>query len=409
MSIGSLKKEVIRVFKNNRRVGSWNGWDYDFTCPSPGVYPHQWLWDSCFNAIVLSYFDIERAKKEIETLLLPQKENGFISCVTLWKKRFPLEEIFYTTGITQSPVIPISVETVYRKSEDTDFVKRVYPKLKLYFDWLYRTRDRNSNGLLEILHPWESGTDSIPSFDKELGFKSHNPSTIEVWRALLRILFKYQSLGWDENKMYRSEMFLIENITFNSIYAKSLVSMKYLASVLGKKNDESDWTKRYEKVRNSLIKLSWSRKDGLFYDLDRNGKQIRQKSTSCPMPLILPDLPHDVIKTLVEKHLLDRDEFWSPYPVASVPINEKTFNSKERYVLSRGPVWINVNWFLSKALKEKGYRKEAKVIIKKTVELVERNGFREYFNPFTGAGNGQKNFTWGGLILDMLGSAQTWK
>lgn len=398
---GNLKKNIVNLYNHNHRVGGFNGKKYDYTCPSPGWYPHQYLWDSCFNAIVLSHFDIERAKKEIETLLSSQRESGFIGCVAIWKKRFPFEEIFYTTGITQSPMIPISVEVIYRKSEDMDFVAKVYPGLKRYFDWLDRSRDKNGNGLLEILHPWESGTDSIPSFDKELGFETRNPSTVRVWASLLKILFRYHFLGWNEDKMYKSGMFLVENVTFNSIYAKSLSSMKYLAGRLSKDGDKETFSARYKGVREALLKRCWSKKDGLFYDLDRKGRQIKEKSTTCLMPLILPDLPRDVVKTLVERHLLNSKEFWSPYPVASVPINEKAFNTAERYVLSRGPVWININWFLSKALKEKGYGKEAKILVGKSFELVERNQFKEYFNPFTGEGYGQNDFTWGGLVLDM--------
>jgi hypothetical protein len=30
------------------------------------------------------------------------------------------------------------------------------------------------------------------------------------------------------------------------------------------------------------------------------------------------------------------------------------------------------------------------------------SGLREYYEPFTGAGLGQRDFTWSALILDML-------
>lgn len=35
-------------------------------------------------------------------------------------------------------------------------------------------------------------------------------------------------------------------------------------------------------------------------------------------------------------------------------------------------------------------------------ELVGKSGFREYYNPFTGQGYGAEDFTWAGLVLDMI-------
>jgi len=37
----------------------------DWTCPSASLYPHQWLWDSCFVAIGLARYDPARAAGEL--------------------------------------------------------------------------------------------------------------------------------------------------------------------------------------------------------------------------------------------------------------------------------------------------------------------------------------------------------
>ena len=33
----------------------------DYTIPAENLYPHQWLWDSCFVAIGLRHIDVDRA------------------------------------------------------------------------------------------------------------------------------------------------------------------------------------------------------------------------------------------------------------------------------------------------------------------------------------------------------------
>lgn len=48
------------------------------TVPSHELYPHQWLWDSCFVAIGLRHVDTERAKNEIRGVLEGQWRDGML-------------------------------------------------------------------------------------------------------------------------------------------------------------------------------------------------------------------------------------------------------------------------------------------------------------------------------------------
>jgi hypothetical protein len=56
-----LLEEAKKVLKANDH-GS-------FTVPAGDLYPHQWLWDSCFVAIGLRHIDVKRAKAELTSLL----------------------------------------------------------------------------------------------------------------------------------------------------------------------------------------------------------------------------------------------------------------------------------------------------------------------------------------------------
>ena len=44
---------------------------------------------------------------------------------------------------------------------------------------------------------------------------------------------------------------------------------------------------------------------------------------------------------------------------------------------------------------------EATKLREAVTSLIERSGFWEYYNPFTGEGYGAERFTWSGLVLDM--------
>lgn len=397
----TLLDRVIWLYKNNHKTGESSGIHYDYTCPSPGNYPHQWLWDSCFHSIVLTHFDIERAKREIRTLLSGQRENGFLPCCTLWKKRFPFEETFYRTQISQPPVPPIAIEIIYDKSKDLNFLKEVYPKLKAFMKWYAGCRDSNNNGLIEAIHPWETGIDSTPTFDKQLGIRKPHPNFGEFMLKYYWIFFRYYLLGWDEKEILSKKIFLSDNLLINSIYAKALKSMSRLALILGNENDFKDFDDRYKVVLAALIKYSWSEEDKIFYDLDENDEQVKIKTISSLMPLILDDLPKKFVEDLIG-HLTDKNEYWCEYPIPSVSMDEKTFSSGGGFVLWRGPTWINTNWFITKALLHRGYKKEARIIIDKTAEMVDKSGFWEYYNPLTGEGYGQPSYGWSALVLDMV-------
>ncbi|MCC9169220.1 MGH1-like glycoside hydrolase domain-containing protein, partial [Pontibacter harenae] len=49
-----------------------------------------------------------------------------------------------------------------------------------------------------------------------------------------------------------------------------------------------------------------------------------------------------------------------------------------------------------------GYTHEAEELLVSVKRLITKSGFREYYNPFTGEGHGAHNFTWSGLVLDMI-------
>jgi hypothetical protein len=58
--------------------------------------------------------------------------------------------------------------------------------------------------------------------------------------------------------------------------------------------------------------------------------------------------------------------------------------------------------FLYHAPKKRGFHERAERLRRSLWQLIERSGFREYYNPFTGEGHGAREFTWSGLLIDML-------
>ena len=127
----SIKEKAFNILEGNIKKGYSRGLKKKYFYISPDrVHFHQWFWDSCFHIIVMSNKYPECAKRELETLLSVEQENGFIPHIIFWKRRFKdryqrwwekevKENVskHFTTEV-QPPVIGISLNKLYKNIED---------------------------------------------------------------------------------------------------------------------------------------------------------------------------------------------------------------------------------------------------------------------------------------------------
>ena len=402
-----LAAQDILLGNLRRGTAEWNGQEYSFVVPSLTGYPFQWFWDSCFHAIALIHIDLNQAKAELDTLMSAALTNGFIPHIIFWeseKRDYFLSRNLVATinpnfsSTIQPPILAYAVERVYHATGDEAFLQRSLPVLVKYYRWLKENRDPDGDGLLAIIQPEEAGTDCSPKYDEILGLTElSNKGFIE---ALNKIYSSYELIRSDETGMLNADVFHVEDVLVNSIYALGLQS---LARLLGNSIESLEFRDDASKTMESLVNKCWDVDTEAFLDL--NGLQEipnRTVTISSLMPIILPDLSPDIVKRLVEKWIISEDHFWLPYPLPSVPASNSKFIPGDPHgFIWRGPSWINTNWFITKGLKLHGYQELADDISAKSLACIQQSGFREYYNPYTGEGLGAKNFGWSTLILDM--------
>jgi glycogen debranching enzyme len=117
------------------------------------------------------------------------------------------------------------------------------------------------------------------------------------------------------------------------------------------------------------------------------------------MPLYAGSVSKERAAKLV-KLLEDEHQFGTNYPVPSVPLSSDWFQANRYW---QGPTWVNTNWLIIEGLENYGYRNHASALRESTIELIEKSGFYEYFNPIDGTKAGIASFSWtAALIIDML-------
>ena len=408
-----MRRSVAELYERNRQQGTapWCGLQYDFVCPSTGTYPFQWFWDSCFHAVALSHVDRERARTELRSLLANAQPDGFVAHVTFWQReRF--EALLSTYSIAyrtpylsdciQPPVLAEATAAAARGEGGNAFLREVLPKVRRYFDWLHAVRDPDGDGLIATLQPDESGLDHTPKYDAYLGIKSVvHQEFVDAWQ---RVAGPYDTVGRVPARMFELDAFVVEDVLVNTIYA---VNQGVLAALLARVGDgagAAEMQARAGRTLAGLLEKCYDAKAGLFFDVaGKREEKLRVNTVSCLLPLALPDLPAPVAERLIA-HVTDPDEYWAPFPVPSVAMNEPSFVpgiSGEKLVF-RGPTWMNTNWYLSRGLHHHGRPDVARVVAQRSADLVERSGFREYYDPLTGEGHGAMDFSWTALVLDMM-------
>jgi glycogen debranching enzyme len=172
----------------------------------------------------------------------------------------------------------------------------------------------------------------------------------------------------------------------------------YILSDFAKSSQEKDeLMKLAKRTEQAIIEKCWDQSANTFRCLAKNNSFIATLTVSNLFPLLLPNLPREYAQALLAQ-LIDPKKFWTPYPIPSVATDEPTFDPdfKEKLIW-RGPTWINTNWYIVIGLLRHGYQREAHELAKRTITLVEQEGFREFYQPFTGKGIRVPHFGWSTL------------
>jgi hypothetical protein len=416
-----------------------------YTIPAPGIYPHQWLWDSCFIAIGLRHIDVERAKAEILSMLRGQWSSGMVPHMILalhtnkrdrhkgawqsWLNPSAPDDVS-TSGITQPPLLAEAVVRIGEKlnmPERRSWYKQVLPALIRYHEWLYKERDPHQEGLVLQIHPWETGLDNTPPWMAELhehqlawwiralaatrldtvltSLRSDTRYVAASQRltnvdalALYAVQRRLRRKNYDINQILDHGLFAIEDLAFNSILARNNQLLADIATLV----DVYLPRELRDSMRTTRVALEnfWDDATGQYYSRDFiTHRLLMQPSLAALLPLYSGAISQERAATLV--HMLETEHlFGTAYAAPSVPTNSTWFDPNRYW---QGPTWVNTNWLLIDGLARYGFRDHASALRETTLELVQKSGFREYYNPLDASGLGAENFSWtAALALDLL-------
>lgn len=359
--------------------------DPGYTAPNPHRYPWQWLWDSCFHAIVWSGLGDARALTEMRSLFGLQLPGGFLpnmgfqrdptAALRMWRHRG-------RSDITQPPMYGHALRVLAERGVD---VSELLEPAARAMRWLFDTRLDPVSGLLRIVHPWESGCDDSPRWD---GWISHHYSRAGF---ALRKWFLVRSLRLRDGAASSNPLFEVCPASFNALVA---FNARELAELTG----DTDLRIRADRLVDALER-TWDADRVTWVDIAARGHQRPSsavRTLDALLPLLVSGDPGHL--EAAWRAVFDPHQFWRSHGPSTVAANEPAYQPDQYW---RGPAWPQLIYLLRIAAQRQGHGVTAARLGAALVRGAERSGFAELWDPETGRGLGAIPQGWTTLAAEV--------
>jgi len=366
--IGAFRKRVIR--KANGAL------PYDYVVPS-GVYEELWDWDAFFVGL---------------HLISENRGDG------VYLKNWCLNFLHYTEPDGQTPggirpwagrdarlyqIKPLLGQAAYYASialGDFDWIEPAWGKMKAAVTYRERKMSDPATGLVKWWDGLESGADN----DAALIRTYHNS---------------------------------IASVDVNAFMVLDYRAMAAIAERLKKPVDSLAFQERAQHLAAAVNIHLWDPDDATYYGTDTVEKKRRRHITYSNQVALWAQLASkDRARAMIERHLLNPRELWSPYGLRSLAADDPLYNNEnviKPYSNWQGPVWPHANWMFMHALIHYGYPDAARQVAERVTRLcledLDRNNMmHENYHAETGAPLAAPDFiSWNLLVAQMLEEAQT--
>lgn len=377
----SLRRDVAAMLEAH-----WQD-DQGYTAPNDQVYPWQWLWDSCFHALVWTELGrADRALRELEALFSTQGADGFVPHMNYQRDPQAHADFWGRSGrssITQPPMYGHALAMLVRRGVDVPTELLIAAERGLRFLLERRARDAAS-GLVLICHPWETGCDNSPRWDVLLP----NGFDLAAWRACKGELVASITPSRAGSPVANSWC-PIASVAFNALVifnALELAAVHSAQALAAQANELA-----------LLLDKRWDAGLGSWIDAGIGAATSGAVRTAeALLPLLVTDRRDAVERVLAD--LVNKEAYGTSFGPAGVHPAEPVFDPDAYW---RGSTWPQINYLLWVAAAQRGNTAAAKAIAVRTVAAAIRSGLAEYWNPLTGEGRGAIPQSWTGVALLM--------
>jgi len=355
-------------------------WRDGYCVPNPDVYPHLWLWDSCFHSISWAALGDPRAAIELASCLDAQLPSGFVPHMRYAESSVGSGPLPDRSSFTQPPIYAHAARAITGRG--IKLLPGTLDRIESGLDYLWDHR-MTADGLLFIVHPWESGSDDSPRFDDWIGRST--------WSRLAFTIFDHQLVDAtkfdDEGAAVWSREFVVAPAAINAFAA-------HAAGELAALTGESRWRRRADDLADAIDDLLWDAEQRYWVDLPivGGGASAALPTLDGLMPALVTRDPERAGLALAQA--ADPATYAAPFGLRFLPAGHPRYQPEQYW---RGPSWPQLDYMFYLA----ALRGEATALAETIADASRRaavvSEFAEYWNPETGAGLGAIPQGWAAL------------
>lgn len=334
-----------------------------YTVPNAETYPWQWLWDSCFHALIWAELgEPDRAVRELASALSDQAADGFVPHVRYVGDPGFLQGFWgrpATSSVSQPPMYGHAIAELARRG--VDIPEELRDRAVAGMRFLLEDRRRSVDDLVTVVHPWETGCDDSPRWDDWCGG------------------------GWDHRRWYDAKGRLLEtversavgsplaNAAFDVAPAGFNALVAFNAAELGLATEADRLA--------AALDARWD--NGLVTWLDGAHESGRVRTVDALLPVLV--CPHR--RAAVFAEIDDDGAYGGKCGPPGVHRDEPCFDPGTYW---RGPAWPQLSYLLGVA----GGPVRDRLLVG-----AAESALAEYWHPDRGNGLGAIPQSWAGLAL----------
>ena len=299
---------------------------------------------SSLHSIILSYFDTERALKELQTVYYYQRFDGAIPLMMKTGRRIPsgarlffllFRRMFDDSGMTYLVGPPMGLYALARLSSNSDMVKSLkellpFAQREIYF--MENTRELWGEGLPAIIHPLESGFLMSDVYDEVLDVEVKGK--VGFYRQLLQmrtLLSVAENAEWGNMPTISDMPFRFIDPLFCTVYLAGLNALRT--------SDLQMDTSMKEHLKNKVQTITANVEERLWSDeyecylphyFQDGWKPVKSISIASILMLFSGMIDKSRAEQMVNRYLMPGYGFWQHIPLSG-SIGDNYINKEIQY------------------------------------------------------------------------------
>ncbi|MCD4818534.1 MAG: hypothetical protein K8S23_07560 [Candidatus Cloacimonetes bacterium] len=298
-------------------------------------------------------------------------EGSFLNFIENQKENGSYPGNLYPLNITEKSFYHADFGTaiieIYMVHPNINFLEKVYPSLVKYAEFFDRERDPEHCYLYDVIDQMETGQE---------------------------FMTRYTSVDKEADLQMESGGIRLKGVDATCYQYGIRKALSFIAEKLRKNEEVKKWKEEAAKIKKAVLKFMWDADEEMFFDVNpQNWKRTNIKAAICFYPYIYDIADESHLKGFV-KHLFNKEEFWTSYPIPATALNEPLSSSFGEWKDKRmncpwnGRTWPMTNSHIAEALintaskYDKSLKEKAGWFIKRTIEMMFLDGNLKYPNTF---------------------------